>query len=162
MRLLLQRVLEASVSVDGHNIAHVGTGLLVLVGFGQGDGPRFQQSPAFAGMARKLVELRIFPGEGDYADKMHCSVQDAGGSILLVPQFTLYAGCRRGRRPDFTGAAAPAHAAALFDSFVAEVRRIFPGRLGCGQFGADMRVSLCNWGPVTILLDSDELFSQQR
>lgn len=161
MRLLLQRVLDASVSVDGRRIADIGTGLLVLVGFGQGDGPLFDRSPAFAGMARKMVEMRIFPGEGEYADKMHCSVQDAGGSILLVPQFTLYAGCRRGRRPDFTGAAAPAHASALFDHFAEEVRRIFPGHIGYGQFGADMRVSLCNWGPVTIMLDSDELFPQK-
>lgn len=97
MRLCIQRVLEGAVAVDGRTLASIGKGLVVLVGFGQADGPELAESDVFSGMARKLVELRIFPGEGEYAHKMHCTVREAGGSILLIPQFTLYADCRPAR-----------------------------------------------------------------
>ena len=158
MRLCIQRVLEGSVSVDGQCVAAIGTGLVVLVGFGRGEEPAFAASAAFAGMARKLAELRVFPGEGPYEHKMHCNVVEAGGSVLLVPQFTLYADCRRGRRPDFAGAAAPDAARELFAAFVQRVDGLMPGNVHSGIFGADMRVSFCNWGPVTLWLDSAELF----
>lgn len=158
MRLCVQRVLEGGVDVDGTTLARIGMGLVVLVGFGQEDGPELVASDAFSGMARKLVELRIFPGEGEYAHKMHCSVREAGGSMLLIPQFTLYAGCRRGRRPDFASAAPPAVARELFDAFVRRVDDMMQGGVYSGVFGADMRIWLCNWGPVTIWLDAAELF----
>ena len=103
MRIVAQRVREASVSVDDRVVAAIGQGLLALVGFGRDDGPDFHQSPAFAGMARKLLDLRIFPGQGDAAHKFHCSLQDFSGQVLLVPQFTLYADCRKGRRPSRPG-----------------------------------------------------------
>lgn len=159
MRLCVQRVLEGAVAVDGTTLASIGKGLVVLVGFGREDGPELAAGDAFSGMARKLVELRIFPGEGEYAHKMHCTVREAGGSILLIPQFTLYADCRRGRRPDFTAAAPPDTARALFEAFVHRVDGMMQGGVYSGLFGADMRISLCNWGPVTLWLDAAELFS---
>lgn len=157
MRLLVQRVREASVSVDGRCVAAIGAGLLVLTGFGREDGPRFGESPTFPAMARKLVGLRVFPGEGELAHKFHASVDDFGGDILLVPQFTLYADCRRGRRPSFTDAGDPAWAGPLFAQFVRQVDGMCRASVHSGVFGADMDVRLCNWGPVTIWLDSAAL-----
>ena len=90
MRLLIQRVLEAAVTVDGQTTGAIGKGLLVLTGFGEEDGPDFHHSPVFGGMARKLLDLRIFPGEGDRSDKFDRSARDCGADVLLVPQFTLY------------------------------------------------------------------------
>ncbi|MBS6830970.1 MAG: D-tyrosyl-tRNA(Tyr) deacylase [Desulfovibrio sp.] len=158
MRILVQRVREASVSVDGRVVAAISRGLLALVGFGRDDGPDFHQSPAFAGMVRKLLDLRIFPGQGDAARKFHCSLQDFGGQALLVPQFTLYADCRKGRRPSFTDAGDPAWAAAMFERFVRHVDESCHGSVSSGIFGAEMEVRLCNWGPVTIWLDSTRFF----
>ena len=94
MRLLVQRVLEAAVTVDGQTTGAIGKGLLVMTGFGDEDGPDFHHSPVFEGMARKLLDLRIFPGEGDRCDKFDRSARDHGADVLLVPQFTLYADCR--------------------------------------------------------------------
>ena len=91
MRSIAQRVKEASVSVDGRLVAAINTGIMALVAFGQEDGPEFRSSPAFMGMARKLVGLRIFPGTGENAHKFHLSLNEIGGQILFVPQFTLYA-----------------------------------------------------------------------
>ena len=108
MRLLIQRVLEAAVTVDGQTTGAIGKGLLVLTGFGEEDGPDFHLSPVFGGMARKLLDLRIFPGEGDRSDKFDRSARDCGADVLLVPQFTLYADCRKGRRPSFSHAGDPA------------------------------------------------------
>ena len=96
MRLLVQRVLEAAVTVDGQTTGAIGKGLLVMTGFGDEDGPDFHHSPVFEGMARKLLDLRIFPGEGDRCDKFDRSARDCGADVLLVPQFTLYADCRKG------------------------------------------------------------------
>ena len=104
MRLLVQRVLEAAVTVDGQTTGAIGKGLLVMTGFGDEDGPDFHHSPVFEGMARKLLDLRIFPGEGDRCDKFDRSARDSGAGVLLVPQFTLYADCRKGRRPSFSHA----------------------------------------------------------
>ena len=146
MRLLIQRVLEAAVTVDGQTTGAIGKGLLVLTGFGEEDGPDFHHSPVFGGMARKLLDLRIFPGEGDRSDKFDRSARDCGADVLLVPQFTLYADCRKGRRPSFSHAGDPAW-------FSEESGRPVP----TGVFGADMRVHLVNWGPVTIWLDSREV-----
>lgn len=151
MRLVLQRVKEASVAVRGETIAAVGPGLLVLCGFGREDGPDLPEKNVFAAMIEKMLDLRIF---SDAAGKMNLSLRETGGEVLLISQFTLYADCRKGRRPSFTGAAAPEIARTLFDRFCEAVEARLPGRVGRGIFGADMDVSLVNQGPVTLVLDS--------
>lgn len=140
---LLQRVTEARVSVAGEVIAAIGPGLLVLVGVQRGD----SESQA-ARLAERLVGYRVF---ADEAGKMNRSVADVGGSLLLVPQFTLAADTSAGLRPSFSSAAPPAEGAALFDSLVAAVRRAGVPH-ACGRFGAHMQVSLTNDGPVTFWL----------
>ena len=158
MRVLIQRVHEASVAVDGRTVASINAGLLGLVGFGREDGPDFHTSSAFQGMARKIVGLRIFPGQQELAHKFHATVEDFGGQILLVPQFTLYADCRKGRRPSFTDAGDPAWAEPMFSRFTEIVDEYCAVSVSSGIFGAHMEVRLCNWGPVTISLDSASLF----
>lgn len=144
MRLVLQRVTSASVSVDGEVIASVGRGIVLLAGFGRDD-----EVGDPARMAEKLVHLRIFP---DATGKLQQSLVDIGGGILAVPQFTLYARLDRGRRPDFTGAMGPDEAARRFDALI-EVLRRCPGVIvQTGRFGADMGVSLVNDGPFTLAL----------
>lgn len=145
MRALLQRVSYASVVVDGEEVGRVGAGLMVLVGVGQGD----EQSDIEV-LARKLVNLRIFEDE---QGKMNLSLLDTGGEALLVSQFTLYADCRKGRRPSFGPAMPPAEASEMFDRFVEEVRGLGVS-VQTGRFGAMMDVSLCNQGPVTIMLET--------
>ena len=153
MRLLVQRVLEAAVTVDGQTTGAIGKGLLVMTGFGDEDGPDFHHSPIFEGMARKLLDLRIFPGEGDRCDKFDRSARDCGADALLVPQFTLYADTSS-RRPGFTGAAKPDAAIPLYERFMAHCReRGFD--VQHGEFGADMQVDSRNDGPVTILFDTE-------
>ncbi|HEY1340196.1 MAG TPA: D-aminoacyl-tRNA deacylase [Bryobacteraceae bacterium] len=145
MRLVIQRVSSAEVVVNDGRTGTIGTGLLVLVGIARSD------SPADADyLLDKLVNLRIFPDE---AGKMNLSVQEAGGALLLVSQFTLYADCRRGRRPSFDRAAPPDEAEALYNYFV-ETARKGTVRVETGVFQAMMEVHLVNDGPVTILLDS--------
>lgn len=145
MRVLLQRVSRAAVSIDGVEIAAISRGLLALVGITHED-----DEPIIDRMAEKIVGLRLF---SDSAGKTNLSVTDVTGSILIVSQFTLYADTRRGRRPGFTGAAEPGRAATLIDRFVdAVVQHGVPA--ASGRFGADMQVSLINDGPVTIWLDS--------
>ncbi len=152
MRLLLQRVRSASVTSDGRLLAEIGPGLLVLCGFGAADGPELPQSRAWEAMLRKMLELRIFPdGEG----RMNLGLCDMGGELLAVSQFTLYADWRKGRRPSFTAACPPDTARELFALFREELAALLPGRTGFGEFGADMDVSLVNWGPVTLMLDSE-------
>ncbi len=151
MRLVLQRVGAASVAVGGKNVAAIGEGLLVLVGFGREDGPGFAVSPACRQLLEKACDLRIFP---DAAGKLNRSLRETGGGLLLVSQFTLYAACRKGRRPSFSDAALPERAETLFRELVALAEKLLPGRVRSGVFGADMDVSLVNRGPVTILLDS--------
>ena len=147
MRAVLQRVTDARVTVAGQTIGHIGVGLMVLLGAGLEDGDADADW-----MARKIAELRIFE---DDAGKMNRSVADAGGAILLVSQFTLYADTTRGRRPSFIGALAPDRAAPLIERVATALR----GRgltVETGSFGADMDVALVNRGPVTILLDSSQ------
>jgi len=152
VRLLLQRVSQAHVDVAGERVAAVGPGFLVLAGFGPDDGPDSPAAPWWRAMLEKLVKLRVFPDE---AGKMNVSLLDAGGEVLLVSQFTLYADCRKGLRPSFSSAAAPQVAQALFDRLCDDVQALLPqGRVSRGVFGADMAVGLVNAGPVTIMLDS--------
>jgi len=151
MRLVLQRVREASVTVDGVVVAAIGPGVLALAGFGREDGPEFAGSSLCRTMVDKVLDLRIFPGDGGSFDR---SLRESGGALLLVSQFTLHAACRKGRRPSFSDAAPPDAARRLYEAFVARAEDALPGRVFSGVFGADMDVRLCNWGPVTICLDS--------
>lgn len=140
---LLQRVSEASVRVAGELVGQIGTGLLVLVAVERGDGPGQARR-----LAERLVAYRVFP---DAAGKMNLDVREAGGALLLVPQFTLAADTNRGNRPSFSGAADPAIGQELFDALVREVAAQ-GARVATGRFGADMAVSLVNQGPVTFML----------
>jgi len=147
MKLVIQRVSEADVKVSGGTVGAIRAGLLVLVGVGRDD---TQQDADY--LLDKLLGLRIFPDENG---KMNRNVAEAGGSLLVVSQFTLYGDCRRGRRPSFDGAAPPDRAQALYDYFVAAARR-GPVAVETGVFQAAMRVHLVNDGPVTILMDSTD------
>lgn len=150
MRAVVQRVSRASVTVAGRITGAIDRGLLVLFGAGAGDGPG-----DLAYIVDKIVNLRIFP---DDAGKMNRSVQDLGGGVLIVSQFTLYGDARQGRRPAFTGALEPVAARAMYDQAIAAIRAAGVARVEAGEFAADMQVELVNDGPVTILLDSRKLF----
>ena len=145
MRVVLQRVREASVTVEGERISEIGPGLLLLVGVAKGD------TGAEAGwLAQKISGLRIMAdGEG----KMNRSVTESGGEVLAVSQFTLLADARKGKRPSFVGAAPPEEAEPLFDAFCDRLREAGVARVLTGRFGAMMNVALVNDGPVTIVLE---------
>jgi D-tyrosyl-tRNA(Tyr) deacylase len=149
--MLVQRVREARVTVGGRATGAIGVGLVALVGFSRQDGPDLPRTPAWERTLERLIEMRIFP---DPEDRMRLSLREWGGELLLVPQFTLYADLGKGRRPSFHLAAEPAVAAPLFEQLVDEMGRRLPGKVAQGEFGASMHVSLVNWGPVTIMLDS--------
>ena len=146
MRLVIQRVRSAQVTVEGQITGQIGPGLLALAGFAPTD-----TATALAWMCRKLVQLRIF---GDENGQMNHSVQDVGGQVLVVSQFTLLADARKGNRPSYIGAAGPAVAEPLYRQFVGLVSGLLGQPVPTGIFGADMQVSLVNDGPVTIVLDS--------
>src|SRR5919107_990617 len=145
MRVVLPRVKNASVTVGDERVSEIGAGLLLLVGFASGDGEAEADW-----LARKISGLRIF---NDSEGKMNLSVQDAGGEILAVSQFTLLADTRKGKRPSFVGAAPPEEAERHFDHFCERLRAAGVHRVETGRFGAMMYVSLVNDGPVTIVLD---------
>lgn len=146
MRVLVQRVSEASVTVAGQLVAQIGGGLLILVGVGSGDTLAEAEL-----LADKCAGLRIFPEASGRFDR---SLREAGGAALVVSQFTLYADARKGRRPSFTAAAEPALAAPLIEQFAALLRAQGIA-VATGLFGAHMQVALINDGPVTIWLDSE-------
>jgi D-tyrosyl-tRNA(Tyr) deacylase len=146
MRLVIQRVREASVTVDNAITGQIGPGLLVLAGCAPTD-----DEAALAWMVRKLVNLRIFNDENG---QMNRSVLEVGGQVLVVSQFTLLADARKGNRPSYIGAAPPAVAEPLYKRFVALVAQAMGQPVPTGIFGADMQVRLLNDGPVTIILDS--------
>jgi D-tyrosyl-tRNA(Tyr) deacylase len=147
MRLVIQRVSAASVKVNQSTIGSITKGLAVFIGIGRED------TEADANyLIDKLLGLRIFPDENG---KMNLNIQDAGGSLLLVSQFTLYGDCRRGRRPSFDGAASPERAQVLYRYFVDSARQ-GPVPVETGIFQASMQVQLVNEGPVTLLIDSGE------
>lgn len=149
MRLVYQRVKNARVDIEGETVASIGAGALLLLGVCPED-----TEADGALLARKAAELRVFC---DRENKMNLSLLDVGGSALLVSNFTLYADCRHGRRPAFTGAARPEQARPLVERFSAQLREAGVKDVQTGVFGADMQVSLLNDGPVTIWLDTDEL-----
>ncbi len=149
MRAVVQRVSKASVTVDNKTTGKIGKGLLVLLGVSRDD---TEKEAVF--LADKISNLRIFP---DNKDLMNCSVIDAGGEVLVVSQFTLYGDCRKGRRPSYGKAAPPDKAEALYEYFINEIRKKnLP--VENGIFQAMMEVHLINYGPVTILLDSEKCF----
>ena len=153
MRAVVTRVKSASVAVDGKTTGAIGQGLLILLGIAPEDTPAHCKK-----LADKILGLRIFR---DDDDKMNRSLADVGGSVLVVSQFTLYGDCRKGRRPSFTGAAAPETAIPLYEQFLQECRAHgFPPQHG--QFGADMLVTSENNGPVTLILDTDQLMAEPR
>lgn len=146
MRAILQRVSEAAVSIDGKVCGEIGKGLVVLWGTGPDD-----TMEDMDWLVKKILQLRIFKDE---ADKMNFDIHDAGGDILLVSQFTLYANCKKGNRPSFTRSALPQQAIPMYEAFIAKLRAAFNGKVETGEFGADMQVALVNDGPVTIALDT--------
>nr|WP_209280192.1 D-aminoacyl-tRNA deacylase [Desulfobaculum xiamenense] len=147
----LQRVRGARVDVDGRTVGEIGPGLLVLAGFGRDDAPELPTTRTWETMLGKMLDLRVFP---DADDRLNLSLRDFGGEVLVVSQFTLYADCRKGRRPSFHLAADGKNAIELYERLVSDLEAMLPGRVRQGEFGAMMDVSLTNWGPVTVLLDS--------
>ena len=148
MKLVLQRVLEASVETEGKTVGKIGKGYLVLFGAGEGDTREDAER-----LAAKMINLRIFSDEND---KINLSLGDVDGQLLIVSQFTLYASCKKGNRPSFTDAAEPKTANELYEKVVSLCESKF-AKTEHGEFGADMKVSLENDGPFTIILDSCEL-----
>ena len=159
MRLVIQRVTHAECVVDGNVTGAIKDGFLVLAGISDTDDEEMAGK-----MRRKMLGLRIF---ADAEGKTNLSLRDVGGNVLLISQFTLYADCRKGNRPSFTRAGKPEHASALYEYIHPSVIRTVFRELGAdrvqrGIFGADMKLSLLNDGPFTIILDSDELAGPRR
>lgn len=148
MRLVIQRVKYASVTVEEQVIGRIGHGLLVFLGVGHDD-----YKACVERFVDKMLKLRIFE---DAAGKTNCSIQDVGGEIMVVSQFTLYADCKKGNRPSFVKAAPPALAEELYEYFKEQLRDRY-GAVSCGEFGADMKVELLNDGPFTIVWDSADM-----
>ncbi|MGQ8867326.1 D-aminoacyl-tRNA deacylase [Myroides sp. TSA_177.3] len=146
MRIVIQRVTEASVTVEGTIISSIGTGLLVLVGIEEVD-----TKQDIEWLSGKLVNLRIFEDEQGVMNK---SVLDIEGEVLIVSQFTLHASTKKGNRPSYIKAAKPDFAIPMYEDFVAQVSRDLNKKVQTGKFGADMKVALLNDGPVTICIDS--------
>lgn len=148
MKFVIQRVTEANVKVDGEVIGQIGKGFMVLIGVGQEDTKEIADK-----MVKKLVGLRIFEDENG---KTNLSLADVNGELLLISQFTLYANCKKGFRPSFIEAGAPDMANEMYEYIIAECKKSVPV-VEKGSFGADMKVSLVNDGPFTIVLDSEKL-----
>ncbi len=148
MKAVVTRVSSASVRINGQVCGEIGTGLLVLLGVGHEDTEKQAEK-----LASKITELRIFE---DAAGKMNLGPAEVDGALLVVSQFTLFGNCRRGRRPDFLAAARPDVAVPLYEHFI-EICRAKGFRVETGRFGAEMEVSSVNDGPVTLILDTDQL-----
>jgi len=146
MRVVIQRVAQAGVTIDNKVRASIEKGLLVLVGIEDADGPE-----DIEWLCGKIVNLRIFD---DAQGVMNLSVRETGGDILLVSQFTLYASTKKGNRPSYIRASRPETAVPLYEKMIARLETGLGKPIGTGIFGADMKVSLCNDGPVTIVIDS--------
>lgn len=148
MRFVIQRVTSAKCVVDGETTGEISNGFCVLIGISQTDSKEIADK-----MIKKLVNMRIFK---DAEEKINLSLDDIGGSLLLISQFTLYANCRKGNRPSFIEAGAPDMANELYQYIIEQCKKSVPN-VQTGIFGADMKISLCNDGPFTILLDSEDL-----
>ena len=152
MRVVVQRVKASRVEIDGQVAGEIGQGLMVLLGITEGD---TKEHCAF--LVDKLIHLRIFTDE---QEKMNLSLADIDGEMLIVSQFTLYGDCKKGRRPSFIAAARPETAIPLYEYFVETARQSGVKKVATGRFGADMQVYLQNDGPVTLLLDTDEIMKR--
>jgi D-tyrosyl-tRNA(Tyr) deacylase len=146
MRTVIQRVLEASVVIDGRSISRIGSGLLVLLGVEAAD-----DGADVDWLAGKIAKMRIFP---DNDGKMNLAVTDVAGEVLVVSQFTLHASTQKGNRPSFIRAGAPDHSEPLYEAFCDAIGREIGKSVARGVFGADMKIHLVNDGPVTIVMDS--------
>jgi D-tyrosyl-tRNA(Tyr) deacylase len=146
MRIVIQRVSEATIKIDGAIVGEISKGLLVLLGIEHED---TEQDALY--LIQKLINLRIFT---DADGKMNLSVQEVNGGILVVSQFTLHAATKKGNRPSYIRAARPEQAVPLYEYFLSSLQNQFTGKIQTGQFGADMKVGLVNDGPVTIIMDS--------
>ena len=153
MRAVLTRVKSASVTIDGQVAGKIGQGFLILLGIGPQDTEAHSRY-----LAEKALGLRVFEDE---QGKMNCSLEQVGGQVLVVSQFTLYGNCRKGRRPSFTEAAPPELGNRLYEQFLKDCEDLgFPPQHG--QFGADMQVESVNDGPVTLILDTEQLMDSPR
>ena len=148
MRIIIQRVSEASVTINGKVKGQIGPGLLLLAGFSASDTPE-----DLNWIARKVVQMRIF---SDADDKLNLSLQDVSGDILLISQFTLFASTKKGNRPSYITAAPPAIAIPLYEKFISILEAELGKPIQTGEFGTDMKVALINDGPVTISMDSQQ------
>ena len=153
MRAVIQRVSEANVAIDGEVVGACGRGYVVLLGVGAGD-----TEAEVERLWSKIAKLRIFP-DGEH--HTGAALADVDGEVLVVSQFTLYADCRKGNRPSFTAAGAPEESKHLYELFVKRAQQDV-AHVACGEFGADMQVSLVNDGPFTICLDTDELTKPRK
>ena len=154
MRVVLQRCSRAEVRIDGQVVGQIGKGFMVLVGVTDGDTKAEAEL-----LARKVAQMRVLE---DAEGKMNLALKDVGGAILSISQFTLYADCRKGNRPSFVRAARPEVAEPLYDHFNNVLRTQYGLQVETGRFGADMKVDFINDGPVTIILDTDELICEAK
>ena len=146
MRVVIQKVTQASVSIENQTVASIDKGLLVLVGIEDGD-----TNEDIAWLSSKIVNLRVFDDDNGV---MNLSVKEVKGEVLIVSQFTLHASTKKGNRPSYIKAARPEVAIPIYEAFIKQVETLLGKRVSTGQFGAMMQVSLCNDGPVTILIDT--------
>lgn len=146
MKLVIQRVTEASVQIDGNIKSSIGSGLLILLGIENKD-----SIDDIQWLCNKLLSLRIFNDENQ---KMNLSIKEIEGEILLISQFTLHASTKKGNRPSFINAAPPTISIPFYEQFIQQLNILYPNKIKSGQFGGDMKVSLINDGPVTIIIDS--------
>ncbi len=146
MKAVIQRVSQASVSIEGKKVASIGQGLLVLLGIVDDD-----SSEDILWLSNKISNLRIF---GDEDDVMNCSLKDVNGDVIVVSQFTLHANTKKGNRPSYIKAAKPDVAIPLYESFILQMEKDLEKKIQTGVFGADMQVDLLNDGPVTIIIDT--------
>ena len=148
MKAVIQRSSEASVTIDQEKVAEIKIGLVILLGIGKED-----NEEDIHYLVKKIIGLRIFSDENG---KMNLSIQDANGDVIIVSQFTLFAETKKGNRPSFMESAQPEKAIPLYQYFIKHFKENFNGNVQTGQFGADMKVSLINDGPVTIIMDSKQ------
>lgn len=146
MKAVIQRVSRASVTIDGSIVSHIAAGYMVLLGVEHDDTLEDMQW-----LSQKIASMRIF---NDEQGLMNVSIDAIGGDILVVSQFTLHASTKKGNRPSFIKAARPEHAIPMYEAFVAHLQQQIQGKVCTGEFGADMKVDLCNDGPVTIVIDT--------